>query len=155
MAESTHAACVQAWLDRAPRDLTPEQRLSAFEQAFGALWQRAGTTLGDVTLTAIADRVLQDARERFPALASVRVDVEGIECEELRARAASLDGDEMLNAARLVLVEFLTVLGNLTAEILTPALHAELASVTTGIEGGAPDGRAAPSASDDDEGAAS
>jgi hypothetical protein len=29
-----------------------------------------------------------------------------------------------------VLVEFLTVLGNLTAELLTPELHAELSTVT-------------------------
>jgi len=29
-----------------------------------------------------------------------------------------------------VLVEFLTVLGNLTAEILTPELHAELVKIT-------------------------
>jgi hypothetical protein len=154
MADTTHADCVKAWLDRAPRDLTPEQRVWAFEQAFGALWQRARMTLGEVTLTAIADRVLQDARERFPALASVRIGDDGIACEELRAHAGSLDGDDLMNAARAVLVEFLTVLGNLTAELLSPALHAALSSVPGWIERGAPDGPAAPSASDD-EGAAS
>ena len=31
---------------------------------------------------------------------------------------------------RFLLVEFLTVLGNLTADILTPALHSELTAVT-------------------------
>ena len=35
-------------------------------------------------------------------------------------------------------VEFLTVLGNLTAEILTPELHAMLSKVALGAEKGAP-----------------
>jgi hypothetical protein len=33
-------------------------------------------------------------------------------------------------AIQFVLVELLTVVGNLTAEILTPALHSELSNIT-------------------------
>ena len=36
---------------------------------------------------------------------------------------------ELVEGIRFVLVEFLTVLGNLTAEILTPELHSELSNV--------------------------
>jgi hypothetical protein len=40
-----------------------------------------------------------------------------------------VDAIELREAIRFVLVELLTVLGNLTAEILTPALHAEISRV--------------------------
>lgn len=154
MVEHTHAELVTAWLDARLRGATPEQRVLAFQQAFDALWERAAATLGEVTLTAIAERVLQDARDDHPLIASVRVRAHGIECEQLRARAANLDGDDLLNAARQVLVEYLTVLGNLTAEILTPGLHAELKTITHSPDGGAPGASVAPSGSDDDDGAA-
>lgn len=161
MLERTHAEQVAAWLDARLRGATPEQRVLAFQQAFDALWERAAATLGEVTLTAIAERVLQDARDGHPMMASVRVRAHGIECEQLRSHAASLDGDDLLNAARQVLVEYLTVLGNLTAEILTPGLHAELGRMTHSPDGGTPGASAAPGASvapsgsdDDDDGAA-
>jgi hypothetical protein len=54
----------------------------------------------------------------------------GIGTQALRERADSLRADELLAGLRFVLIEFLTVLGNLTAEILTRALHAELAKVS-------------------------
>ena len=56
---------------------------------------------------------------------------------------------------RFVLVEFLTVLGNLTAEILSPALHAELAREAEDSSDGASDVNRASHASKDPEGAES
>lgn len=43
----------------------------------------------------------------------------------------------LIAGTRFVLVEFLTVLGNLTADILTPELHEELARVHRPDPGGA------------------
>jgi hypothetical protein len=54
----------------------------------------------------------------------------GLECEEFCERAAGLEHGELAEGMRFVLVEFLTVLGNLTADVLTPALQAELSKVT-------------------------
>jgi hypothetical protein len=99
--------------------------VDAFERVFGALWQRSHVTLGEVTLTAIVDRVLHTATESFRFLDAVEVDATGLSCEALRAQT-TLSIDELAAAIELVLVQFLTVLGNLTAEILSPALHAEL-----------------------------
>jgi PAS domain S-box-containing protein len=60
-------------------------------------------------------------------MSALGVDATGLHGEGLRARAASLPIDQLSSAMRFVLVEFLTVVGDLTAEILTPELHAALA----------------------------
>jgi hypothetical protein len=110
--------------------LSPEVLLQLFERALGALWARTTTTLGEVTLTAIAERVLYNASEKYPLFSSLEVEpTGGIQCRELRARIGSVRVSELKEGVRFVLVEFLSVLGNLTAEILTPELHSELSNV--------------------------
>jgi hypothetical protein len=128
--EGRHGAFVDAWLGRSAQKLPPELLLQLLEAAFGALWDRTRTTLGEVTLTAIAERVLYNASEKFPFLSSVEVDpTTGIQCSELRERIDSMSSPELIDGLRFILVELLTVLGNLTAEILTPELHSELSHV--------------------------
>lgn len=127
--ENDHSACVNAWMDRAAKGLPPERQIAAFELGFTAMWLRAHRTLGDVTLTAIADRVLHSAAEKFPTFSGLKVEATGLQCKELRERAAGVQRDQLAEGIRFVLTEFLTVLGNLTAEVLTPALHAELSKV--------------------------
>jgi hypothetical protein len=101
-----------------------------FEKALTALWHRAYFTLGDVTLTAIVDRVLYVATEKFSVLGSLQLDANGVNFREFRQRASSISDRELREAIQFVLVELLTVVGNLTAEILTPALHSELSNIT-------------------------
>ena len=127
--ENDHSACVNAWMARCAKGLPPARLLQAFEAAFAAMWRRAHQPLGDVTLTAIVDRVLYVATEQYPSFASLKVDATGLRCEELRQRADSLHADQLAEGVQFILVEFLTVLGNLTDEILTPALHGELSKV--------------------------
>ena len=55
----------------------------------------------------------------------------GVNFAEFREQAGSLNDGELRQAIQFVLVELLTVVGNLTAEILTPALLSELSNVTT------------------------
>lgn len=128
--EGQHAACVDAWLKRSAKDLSPEVLLQLFEAALGALWAGTKTTLGEVTLNAIAERVLYNASEKFPLFSSLKVEpTGGFQVGELRGRITSVRDSELKEGFRFVLVELLTVLGNLTAEILTPELHSELESV--------------------------
>jgi hypothetical protein len=122
--DGQHALCVDAWLERSARGLAPEDLLHLFEQALNAVWIRTKTTLGEVTLTAITERVLHNASERFSLLWSLKIEpTSGILCRELKARIGTVEPAELREAVRFVLVELLTVLGNLTAQILTPALH--------------------------------
>jgi hypothetical protein len=132
-----HGGSVDAWMRRAAKAGNPELLIQAFEQCFAALWGRAHHTLGDVTLTAIVDRVLYTAAERYSFLSGVEVDPSGLRTNGLRESARSANPAQLAEGIRFVLVEFLTVLGNLTAEILAPALQAELSRVA--VDGGGPD----------------
>jgi hypothetical protein len=126
--DESHAARVDAWVADRIADLSAGGRRRLFEQALTALWRRAGRTLGEVTLGAILDRVLYTAIEQYPLLATLELQGDGLRwagappTDDLALKAD-------LEAGRFVLVELLTVLGILTGDILTPALHAELASV--------------------------
>ena len=151
-----HAAAVDAWLARRAKGAASEQLVEALEEAFAALWHRGLLTLGEVTLGAIAGRVLIVSARRHPVLAPLQVSEGGLICDGLRERAGQLPRAELEDAIRFVLLELLTVVGVLTAEILTPALHAELASIgkpgasrsegaTEGARRGARRGEAEPS----------
>ncbi len=124
-----HDAVVAAWMKQADR-LDPAQRWQFFEQALGALWRRAHRTLGDVTLMAIVGRVLHDAAQRVPLFGALTVEASGFRCDALRERASTADPHELAEGMRFVLIEYLTVLGSLTADVMTPALHSELSNAT-------------------------
>lgn len=147
-----HVACVTAWMERNAKDLTTVQLLQLFEQALDALWRRAQRTLGDVTLMAIVDRVLHSAVEKAPPLSALKIEPSGVRCEELHKQADGLSRDELEQGVRFVLVELLTVLGSLTAEILTPALHSELVSIESRPSNSSRQNRAAKPAGSAEEG---
>jgi len=126
--EIDHASVVDGLLTPATKGLPAARLLRLFETALDALWKRTQLTLGDVTLTAIVDRVLYNAAEKLPALAVLTIGADArIHWEELQQRADALQPEALVEGIRFTLLEFLTVIGNLTAEILTPDLHAELA----------------------------
>jgi hypothetical protein len=131
--ENPHVACVKAWLGRVPEGAPLEEQFGHFELAFAAVWRRANRTLGEITLAAVTDRVLVHATDRFPDLGTVRVAVGGVEWEPVRARAARLPADQLREELAFMLADLLTVLGNVTADVLTPALHLELARLPPGL----------------------
>ncbi len=126
--------CVASWIERTAPGLSGEEHVQLFEMSLAAMWTRSQRPLGDVTVAAIMDRVVCTAVERFPVLAGLHVEASGVSCLDLRARARAAEADnaQLLEAIRFVLVEYLTVLGNLTADIFTPALRAELSAVAIG-----------------------
>jgi hypothetical protein len=127
--DSVHIEYVRAWMKPASR-VSPDQLAELFEKAVSALWRRTHSALGDITVAAIVDRVLYNATEKYPILDSLKLGANGVHFAEFRERVGSLHDGELREAIQYVLVELLTVVGNLTAEILTPALHSELSSVS-------------------------
>jgi hypothetical protein len=129
MVDHIHIKCVREWMKHAA-PVSPEELTGLFEKAMTALWQRSHSALGDITVAAIVDRVLYNATEKYSALGSLKLGANGIDFTEFRQHAGSINDRELKEAIEFVLVELLTVVGNLTAEILTPALHCELSSMT-------------------------
>ena len=122
--DEDHRTAVTAWLERIPTR-SVETLTQAFEDTFAALWQRSLLTLGEVTLAAILDRVLHRAAELHPSASVFEVDASRLRYRGLRSQTG-MRTEQVTELLCFVLEEFLTVLGNLTAQILTPALHAEL-----------------------------
>lgn len=128
-------------MKQAADGLSSEQLLDLFEQAMLALWNRSVGTLGVITLTAILDRVLYPTAKKFPEFQSLRVVVTGIDFAGLREPAEDMTVSQLAEGIHFVLVEFLSLTGYITAEVLTPALHSELSKVklkksTRGTKGG-------------------
>jgi hypothetical protein len=121
-----HAAFVEAWMAQATKNLPVAGRVEFFDRTFAALWRRTSVTLGEITLWAIVNRVVRSGRERFPALSALKVERGGISFTAMGDGASETDIAHTDAALRFLLVELLTVLGNLTGEILTPELHDEL-----------------------------
>ncbi len=97
------------------------------DAALRALWATTHTTLGDVMLATIADRVVHITVRAYPVLATLSVQANGrIDVGALRGEIGTLHHQRLVEGMRFVLVEFLTVIGVLTDEVLTPELHAAL-----------------------------
>ena len=125
-----HGTAVVAWLARAMVSRSSHGLLRAFEAAIQTVWARAARTLGTVTLAAVADRVLSNAMERYSWLSALEPLPEGrFRCDELRLeqRLAGVPYADLVVGVRSILIELISLLGSLTANILTPDLHAELA----------------------------
>jgi hypothetical protein len=135
---STKAQCVNAWLERVGPKVPAKSLLLFFDQAMGALWRRAHPVLGEVTLGAIADRVLWNAVEQYSFLSPLKVEKTGVTSAGLEERTSTLDERKLREGLRFTLVEFLTVIGSLTGEILTPSLQAELLKLPQTDLGGNP-----------------
>ena len=123
-----HTAHVDAWLESA-FDGLPHPAERRLHPTLQALWQRSKTSLGAPACTAIFARVTADARHRHPVLAELPLVVgDNAEIDTLVQQHSSSNVDERVlrDAARYLLVELLTAVGALTADALTPALHATL-----------------------------
>lgn len=133
--DDPNVTCVASWIERAAGGLSSDELVQLFDLALAALWKRSYRPLGDVTVAAIMDRVAHDATERFPLIAGLQVEASRVSCVDLHRRAAGMsdgDGAALREGIRFMLVEFLTILGNLTADIFTPALRDALSVVVLG-----------------------
>jgi len=130
--EPSHRAAVDAWIERSLDHDSSVEIVGLFRGALEVLWSCAVTTLGTVTLTAIAERVLHTATSQYGFLAAInpRPNGDAQWKQHLHERLASTPRAELIAGLRCGLIEFLTVIGRLTAEILSEDLHAALRKIT-------------------------
>lgn len=120
-----HSAVVRDWLEQNAEGLPPPQLIALFERAWDALWRRAELALGDITAKAAAQRVPANATARFPSLSPLALKARTLAF--VRFAEVGPNNDELRKALGFLLSESLSLIGHLSGEILTPALHAELA----------------------------
>jgi hypothetical protein len=119
-----HSAFISKWLKTlSPK--SPHQVEKALHHALSLVWHRSHVTLGEVTLTAIVERVLYGGYQTYPWLKEVVVSEHGPNFDSISKNPDS----ELHEGLQYVLVELLNVLGKLTAEALTHHLYSELAKV--------------------------
>jgi len=125
IAEPTHRAAVDAWLAQAIDHASSIEICRLFHAALERIWSRGATTLGTVTLTAIGERVLHTAIERYPFLTAVTPlpNGSGRVRDTLYERLAHVPRATLIEGLRFGMIELLTVIGALTAEILSQELH--------------------------------
>ena len=124
-AGQTHEQIVDACIARLNRDMTQEKLEQVFGQLIGALWLRASRTLSEVTLDAIFERALFISRERFPLLIAYQLDYKERRITRSPSERTATRHD-VIDAFRHLIVTVLTLLGNLTADILLIGLYQEL-----------------------------
>ena len=125
-----HVSSVDRWLDGVGAGLSSAALVSLFDDAIARLTTRIRATLGEVTLTAIVGRVLRNASDKYPNLSVLEADPSGqVKFSGLTDNCRDIDPADLRHALRFVMIELLTVIGNLTAEILTEDLHSELGKV--------------------------
>jgi hypothetical protein len=123
-----HSAAVMAWEKNFKSNYSIEQRIHLLGLAINAIEKRASTTLSRVTLLVIVDRVLHQSREKHPILSCVSVESNSLKFKN--EPTSNDDSKELLDALRFLLIELLSVLGRVTADILTIPLHNELLKVS-------------------------
>jgi hypothetical protein len=146
--EPSHTVAVDAWLALSIGNSSPDEIVCLFHTAFEALWSQAITALGSITLSAIAERVVHNATERYAFLSAINLRPNGNTRwkDQLHAHLALVPRTELIEGLRFGMIELLAVIGTLTAEILSEELHSALAATTTNKSASeAPAAPAAPS----------
>lgn len=136
--EPSHESVVDAWLARSVVHGSSIEIVRLFHAGLDAVWNRAVAILGPVTLTAIAERVLLNAAERYTFLSAIdrrssadqRSSGDARWTERLYERLVAVPRTALIEGLRHGLIELLTVIGALTAEVLRGELHAALETVT-------------------------
>lgn len=124
-----HERCVEAWLAaRGTSDADDGRMTNLLLAGLRALWDRARPSLGEVTLTAILQRAIHTAERRHNELAQLGLRVN--ERGAITITNTAAPRVELRAAVSAALVEVLRALARVTAEGLTPALHAALSSTT-------------------------
>lgn len=126
MPKSDHDGRVKAWLGRTGKEATAPSLLTDFETAWLALWRRAEGAVGAIALESIAALVQAAGVERFPFLSALELGPTGTSSRVLLNSPDVPDLGKLEEGLTFVLVKFLTVVGALTDETLTPALHTDL-----------------------------
>lgn len=127
--QKEHAAQLATWIEATTQGLSSHKTLGLFEQTITALWTTSRSILSSVLLLAVSERVLFHGSTHHPILKLVEVNVSGFNFDELRKTAKKISHDQIVAALRQVLTDFISILGDITNEVLSPILFQVLAKI--------------------------
>ena len=127
---SSHSEQVEAWGKKNCENLPSEVIVQIFGSALSAIQKRSLVTLSSVTVLVVADRALHQSKEKFPFLSAITIEPHGFSLTGLVKSDVSAGSQSLRESLEHLLIEFLTVLGNITADVLTAPLHEELKKIT-------------------------
>jgi hypothetical protein len=124
-----HIRKVNEWETSHGTGLSSKELVNLYSSAIQAMVRRSLETLSAITVLVVLDRVLNEVKEGYPFLSEIKADSQGINFDSFLEKEG-LDPEEFKRALHEFLVGLLTVLGNITADILTTPLHKELMTIS-------------------------
>lgn len=125
-----HGQIVAAWIEKNLADLSPAEMVESFEVFLHSLIRQTRTSISEVTLAAVLDRVLYNSSEQYPILKTLKQKNAQLSFSDLKSLDVDDDETEIKEAFHYLLTEIIFILGNLTGEQITPLLHGELDKVS-------------------------
>lgn len=129
MSNPYSAKYIDAWLEQAAKGLPSEGLAFVFGETLKALSKRASLTLNKNTLMAIFKRVVYQCSEKYPLLSVLKIESSGILSDQFSIQFSQVDPAELKEAFRFLITELITILSNLTADILPTSLEEQKASI--------------------------
>ncbi|MGZ3693609.1 MAG: hypothetical protein ACXWQO_05425 [Bdellovibrionota bacterium] len=127
--DSKHKTLVSAWAEKNTKGLNAEQLVRLFSAAIRAVEQRCLTTLSSITVMVVLDRALEESKETYAFLSDITVETQGLDLGGLLGKCKNYKLEELREGLQDLLIGLLTVIGNITADILTAPLHKQLLEI--------------------------
>lgn len=125
-----HVWVIKEWEKTAALNISKSKHKLIFQLAIVKILKRANHTLSSVTLKAINERVLHQCIEKYPVLSIIQLHSFEMIFDNFNINTNNYSEEEQIEALRFLLTDELSVLGRITADILTAPLHQELLKVT-------------------------
>jgi len=127
--KSEHAKKVDEWISKSVVGLEQVDQARVFASAILAIENRILLTLSSITWKAILERALSQSIEQHPLLSGIKVEAHGLSIAELLPTLQSEQTNQVIESFRFFIIELMTIVGNLTAEVLSEPLYRVLSEV--------------------------
>lgn len=124
-----HAKKVDEWISKSVVGLEQVDQARVFASAILAIENRILLTLSSITWKAILERALSQSIEQHPLLSGIKVEAHGLSIAGLLPTLQSEQTNQVIESFRFFIIELMTIVGNLTAEVLSEPLYRVLSEV--------------------------
>ena len=124
-----HAKKVDEWISKSVVGLNHADQAQVFASAILALENRILLTLSSITWKAILERALFQSSERYPLLSEIKIETHGISIVGILPNLQSEQTNQLIDSFRFFIIEIITIVGNLTAEVLSEPLYRVLSKI--------------------------